>query len=230
MLQATTPPMSARMWHHFKTNWFITALVLLALAALFRNTVSIRFGGEKDSSPVEKNEETAEKFTKQNGKTASRLGFFDDGVDRPTMPSIGDAAAISFLRRFKTTAQGESRKFGMPASVLLSLAYVNSFAGSRNTVEQAGNYFALPCTTHWDGNTASIDELCFRRYETAWESFRDFSIHMSTQDWYGTVRKQAGTDWEKWLDEIGNKGLSDVAGSEQELRRVIEKYRLFELD
>lgn len=230
MLQVTTLPLTARMWHYFKTNWFIIALVLLAFAALFRNNISVRFGDEKDAVPVEKNDGGGEKFTKQNGKTTARLGLFDDSSDRIVLPGIGDAAALSFLRRFKSTAQGESRKFGMPASVLLSLAYVNSFAGSRATVDQASNYFALPCSSNWDGNTASIDDLCFRRYETAWESFRDFSIHMSTQDWYGNTRKQAGSDWQVWLNAISGKGLSDVAGSEQEMRRVIEKYRLFELD
>ena len=218
------------MWLFFKTNWFIIALVLLAFAALFRNKISMYFGDKKDAGTVEKNEVTSERFTKQNGKTTSRLGLFDDSSDRTLLPRIGDAAALSFLRRFKSTAQGESRKFGMPASVLLSLAYVNSFAGSRTTVEEASNYFALPCFSNWDGNTASIDDLCYRRYETAWESFRDFSIHMSTQDWYGNTRKKAGSDWQIWLQALDGKGLSDVAGSEQEMRRVIEKYRLFELD
>jgi flagellum-specific peptidoglycan hydrolase FlgJ len=209
----------------FKTNWFpIVVVVLLLLAALKRN-VPWSFGAPKASR---------EKFTELTTtapQAPSAMGVLDSPKPPSSaVPTIEESVAVPFLQRFGRVAVGEQKKFGVPASVLLACAYVNSFAGQRTGVAQANNYFGLPCTGNWDGNTATVEGLCLRKYATPWESFRDFSIFLSTQEWFGAAKKSAGRDWQRWAAALGEQPLTDVQDFGTELRQVIERYRLYELD
>ncbi|MDO8971404.1 MAG: hypothetical protein Q7U74_11995, partial [Saprospiraceae bacterium] len=71
-----------------------------------------------------------------------------------------------------------------------------------------------------------LDGKCVRKYETPWESYRDFSIHLSSQDWFGSLKKSAKNDWQKWAETFGKQGVSNP----KTMKKVIELYKLYELD
>ena len=146
------------------------------------------------------------------------------------MPVVDDATAVAFLKRFGNLSVNERKKFGIPPSVLLACAYVNSHSGQRMAALQVNNFFALPCGGGWDGAVATLDGQCFRRYDTAWASFRDFGAFASRQPWFEETRKSAGNDWQLWLKMLDGKSISDVRNNTAEMRTVIETYRLYELD
>lgn len=217
------------LWKLFKTNWFSIALICLVLLAVARKGLHLFVGGA--GSPGRKDK--TEKYTEVEPKPAAKslLGLFsasDKGAGQ--LPEISHEEAKAFLRRFTSVAVSERKKFGTPASVLLACAYVNSYAGQRSSVAAANNYFALPGGSDWEGANTTVGGRSFRRYETPWESFRDFSIHLSSQDWFGSLRKSAGKDWRAWAKGLHAEDISDVKNFEQELVQVIETYRLFELD
>ena len=215
----------------FKTHWFWVALALIVLVAFVQKKIL-----PPKPSPVpakrEQSAAPAEKYTAavSESPTAQMALVPSSGRQLRLMPTLDDAAAMAFLRRFGNVAVGEHKKYGIPASVLLASAYVNSFAGQRASAQQANNFFALPCSPVWEGRTASLDGHCYRRYERAWDSFRDFSLYLHNQDWLPDARKNCGSDWRKWASALASHDLSDVAGFEAELRKVVEAYRLFELD
>ena len=215
----------------FKTHWFWVALALIVLVAFVQKKIL-----PPKPSPVpakrEQSAPPAEKYTAAVSEpTAAQMALVPSGGRQPRpMPTLDDATAMAFLRRFGNVAVGEHKKYGVPASVLLACAYVNSSAGQRTTVQQANNFFALPCSPVWEGRTASLDGHCYRRYERAWDSFRDFSLYLQNQPWVAEARKNCGSDWRKWASALAAHDLSDVAGFEAELRKVIEAYRLFDLD
>lgn len=215
----------------FKTHWFWVALALIVLVAFVQKKIL-----PPKPSPVPAKREQpappAEKYTAAVSEPpAAQMALVPSGGKqlRP-LPVLDDAVAMAFLRRFSNVAVGEHKKYGVPASVVLACAYVNSFAGQRPTAQQANNFFALPCSPTWEGRTASLDGRCYRRYERAWDSFRDFSLYLHNKDWLPEARKTCGSDWRKWASTLAARDLSDVAGFEAELRKVIEAYRLFELD
>jgi flagellum-specific peptidoglycan hydrolase FlgJ len=217
----------------FKSNWFSVALVLLVLVAIARKNVRIDFGQPENPKKREISRVKAEKFTDllTQGEAPSQLGILaDPSQPRKALPDIDGQTAIAYLRRFGNVAAGEHKKFGIPASVLLAYSYVNSFSGQRETVKQANNFFALGCSRTWEGRTADLDGRCYRRYQTPWESFRDFSLFVCSADWYPEARKSCGDDWRKWLDVLQANGLSDVDQSKAEMQKIIQQYRLFELD
>ncbi len=218
--QAMTIP---AIWNFCKKYWFHMALAILIVLALLRY-----FGGwsaVSTRSPIF----TAEPATASGD--AALLGVLAT-PEQPVsaMPAIGEDAALAFFQRFARVAVSERKKYGVPAAVTLAYAFVNSQAGKRTPAIKANNYFALPCTSDWEGDTFENDGACFRRYETAWESFRDFSVFMSSREWYGEVRKQSGKDWRGWVKALERSGAPGVAGGAKAMQHVIEQYGLDELD
>ncbi len=219
-----------RFWRLFRKHWFTLALVLLVLLALWRRRSPSPAG---ELVPLSPPREMPGRFTESEAKpepAALIASSEETPVAGARLPAIDDATAVAFLQRFSRTAIAEQERFGMPASVLLACAYVNSFAGKRKCAVEANNYLAMRCTADWPGQVASLEGVCYRRYNTAWESLRDFNAHYSRKAWYAETKKKAGRDWRKWLKALAEHGVSDVANFEAEASRVITAFRVYELD
>ncbi|MCS7037616.1 MAG: glucosaminidase domain-containing protein [Saprospiraceae bacterium] len=220
------------LWRLICRHWFTLALALLVLLALWRRRPP---SAPAELIPLTPMKEAPERFT-QRPEAAPQSASL---VDAPTesvastgarMPALDDATTVAFLQRFARTAIAEQERFGMPASVLLASAYVNSFAGKRKCAVEANNYVAMRCTADWPGAVVTLDGACYRRYNTAWESLRDFNAYYSRKAWYAELKKNAGRDWRKWLKGLAAQGVSDVANFEAEATRVITAFRVYELD
>lgn len=209
----------------FKTNWFYVGLGLLLLIGLWRkNILRVEWGREKQEQP--------ERYTQQSpsGTANTFLGLLGEGQSAQPMAQVDEETAKAFLLRFGKVTKGEQDKFGLPASVLLACAYVNSFAGTRELAgSSAHNYFALPCNGGWNGPSTHFNGRCYRQYETPWESFRDASKTLQAQSWAQEALKQ-NKDWKTWVDLLTEHGFSDIQNAGAEMRQVIKAYRLFELD
>ncbi len=222
---------TAGVWWFLRKHWFTVALVLLVLLALWRRRAP---GPPAELVPLTPAKEAPERFTQVD--PAPQTASVVDAASQPVrgsgvrLPSIDDATAVAFLQRFSRTAIAEQERFGMPASVLLACAYVNSFAGKRSCATEANNYLATRCTADWAGAVLTLEGVCYRRYNTAWESIRDFNAYYSRKGWYADLKKNAGRDWRKWLKSLAGHGVSDVANFEAEAVRIIEAFRVYELD
>ncbi len=215
-------------WQFFKTNWFPLAVVIVILAAIVKRNLAWPGTDAGKSHPG------TEKLTNTGvvaaiGESQAALFTWSDrtSVDLPNIP---ESVAIPFLQRFGRVVVGEQEKFGIPASILLACAYVNSFSGQRDWAFQFHNYFALGCSPDWTGATETTGGVCIRRYEKAWDSFRDFSKCLSGRDDFADMRQSCGKDWKAWVKVLGAKKISDVSDFGTQLEQVIERYRLYELD
>ena len=109
-------------------------------------------------------------------------------------------------------------------------AGLGMLAGQREAARSAKNYFALPWGPEGEGAGVELGGKCFRRYETAWESFRDFSLYLHTRDWMPDAKQRNEQDWRAWAAFLAEQQVSDVRHFEREWKGVIEGYRLYELD
>jgi flagellum-specific peptidoglycan hydrolase FlgJ len=216
-------------WKSLKTNWFTIALVLLLLSAVARKFLLSKGGGATAPKKHEQPEANPEKYTATDNQALLDFSVVSPGGAN-AKPVVDKAAAIAFIRRFESVAISERKKFGIPSSVLLGCAFVNSTAGKAAWVNRTNNYFGLPCASGWEGGTATVDGRCLRRYDSAWASYRDYSIYLTSQEWYGSVKKSAGKDWQKWAKELSKRGISDAPDFGKELERVIQTHRLYDLD
>ncbi len=216
-------------WKFLKTNWFTIALVLLLLSAVARKFVPVKGGGAASPKKQEQPAANPEKYTATDNQALLDFSAPSAGASE-SKPAIDKAAAIAFIRRFESVAISERKKFGIPSSILLGCAFVNSAGGRADWVNRTNNYFGLTCASDWEGGKATIGGRCLRCYDSAWASFRDYSIYLTGQEWYGSVKKSAGKDWQKWTKELSSKSVSNVPDFGKELERVIQTYRLYDLD
>ncbi len=216
-------------WKFIKTNWFTIAVVLLLLGTIAQKKFSSGNGKANSPAPKGQSAPNPEKYT-----SAGDESLFSFPAESPFGSGknleADKATAIAFVRRFESVAISERKKFGIPASVILACAYLNSAAGKAEGVGQTNNFFALPCSPEWEGEKANVGGRCLRRYETAWASFRDFSIYLTSQDWYGSVKKSAGKDWQKWAKELAKRDISQVRDFEAAMVKAIQAHRLYDLD
>jgi len=212
-------------WNFFKTNWFYLAMGLVLFVYTTRkfphlNPVNAILKYAQNA------QNTADKRASKGG--AALLGFVPDNPKErtPEINEISTTKSEAFLKRFAKVALSEHKKFGIPSSVILACAYVNSHSGLLETASVANNFFALHCADNWEGETEQINGQCLRKYESAWASFRDFSIYLSSQEWIGATKKAAGKDWRKWAQKLEQEGLCKAKAME----KAIEAYQLEELD
>ncbi|MCK6694172.1 MAG: glucosaminidase domain-containing protein [Thermoanaerobaculia bacterium] len=216
-------------WDFLKKRWFSAALVVLLLLAFARKNLRINVGGSTAPAPKEQPEKYTREKSIAQGSSLLNLGA-DETSGSLRLSAPDDATAMAFLKRFSQVAVAEQKKFGMPASVLLACAYVNSFAGRRDCTVQANNYLAVRCSADWGGPVVTCAGACYRQYNTPWESIRDFNVQLSKREWYAHLKKSAKNNWRAWLKTLAEKGASDVVNFEGEAVKVIQKYRLDELD
>lgn len=134
-----------------------------------------------------------------------------------------------FVARFRHVAEAEQEKFGIPVSITLATGLLYSRAGQAAGAREANNFFGLGCDGGWNGSTGRASGACIRRYETAWTSFRDFSLYLTTGT-YGRLAQFGPRDYRRWaagLQELGFNGNDALAG---QLQRTIDRYQLFRFD
>lgn len=210
-------------WNYFKSNWFSVSCVCILLLIAVN-----RYRSKLIHQTVPELPQNAMKSGVDETDTEFALGS-EKQVQRQSR-EIDAATAGSFLRRFSRVAVSERKKFGIPASVLLGTAFINSHAGLDGRVERSENYFMIPCDNDWEGDTYSVNGNCIRKYETAWDGWRDFSIYMSGQTWFGELKKASGKDWKKWVNGLKGEDISKVSDFNRRLAEVITYYKLYELD
>ncbi|MEO0005895.1 MAG: hypothetical protein RJA20_91 [Bacteroidota bacterium] len=210
-------------WNYVKSNWFsISCVCILLLIAVNRYQNKLMLQNPPQPRPN----------TSRPGVNSTEAEFSlgtEKQVKRQAR-EIDAGTAGSFLRRFSKVAVSERKKFGIPASVLIGTAFINSHAGLDDRVGKSENYFMIPCDDDWEGDTYSVNGFCVRKYETAWDGWRDFSIYMASQTWFGELKKSAGKDWRKWVDGIRGEDISRVDDFNRRLAEVVTYYKLYELD
>jgi len=124
-----------------------------------------------------------------------------------------------FIKRFAPIAVSESKKFKIPASVILSVAASNSEWYDHPSHH---NLFKLQPDEGWEGQAIEYrGELPIKKYGTAWESFRDFSKTVST-----ISHETSNLDTEQWVQLLSNYNLCDP----RQPLDIIKRYNLTELD
>ena len=148
---------------------------------------------------------------------------------KPNLDQVSSYAKEQYLKRFAKVVVEERRKFGIPSSILLASAFIQSHAGKQSIAEQTNNHFAIPCTSEWSGPSKNIGGQCYRQYENAWMSFRDNSIYLSTGK-FSKLQSLDSTDYQAWPVRLEQLGYSEYDNFAQQVIQVIEHYGLNALD
>jgi flagellum-specific peptidoglycan hydrolase FlgJ/LysM repeat protein len=188
-------------------------------------------------------------YGQNNGDTQSKGRDRDkrDGAEKPVennAPPSPDKLRLDYVERFKTIAMGEMERTGIPASIKLSQAILESGGGTSELAVQANNHFGIKCGGDWQGKTYSVvdDEKgedgkpaksCFRKYATADQSFYEHSEFLRDPrkyNRYGYLFNLGRQDYRAWATGLEAAGYATGSGYASKLINVIEKYELYQYD
>lgn len=138
-----------------------------------------------------------------------------------------------YIRQYADEAIRQMQKHGIPASITMAQALVESGAGKSYLAVEGKNHFGIKCHRSWQGETIYSDDdekqECFRRYGSVSDSFTDHSNFLKGSR-YSRLFKLAITDYRGWAKGLQECGYATNKGYANMLIRNIELYALYELD
>ncbi|MCU0346070.1 MAG: glucosaminidase domain-containing protein [Saprospiraceae bacterium] len=225
--------------HFLKNNWFKLSITGLMLLAWFRKDLSlqVRMDGpsyqyEKNTAkPKEKMTDAAPLATGLSPNTgrmeapAIGLPSFSSGAGKLELSKIDEAAQHAYLTRFAKVAKEEQKKYGIPASIILAVSLYQSGAGQRDIAQDVNNYFAMPCNSDWNGACREFQGQVYRKYSSAWASFRDFSLFAKEN-----FKRLKGADYQAWALALEADGFAETDNFAKEITDLIVAFRLDAID
>ena len=151
--------------------------------------------------------------------------------------AVGQTSRITadeYIMTYKEVAITEMKLYKVPASITLAQGMLESDYGNSVLARKANNHFGIKCKAEWTGGTFLQDDdeksECFRKYNTAWESYRDHSIFLSTRSYYTSLFKLDITDYKAWAKGLKAAGYATNPYYAESLIRLIEDYKLYRFD
>jgi len=127
----------------------------------------------------------------------------------------------------------DMKKTGVPASITLSQALLESEDGNSLLATEANNHFGIKCAD-WIGPTFTKDDdkqdECFRKYNSVLESYDDHSNFLRTRDRYAFLFKLDATDYKGWAKGLKKAGYATNPQYADRLIKIIEDNQLNLLD
>lgn len=159
----------------------------------------------------------------QNSDQAGVAQFgMAQSIALPTKPSSTEGIRTSnpqeaqidaYIKRFRRVAVIEMQQFGVPASIKMAQALLESQAGTVNDAVVSNNHFGMPLR-----NTPVA---------TAWESWRAHSLYLRNE--HPELFKY-GTNYKRWAKALAKMNYNPMDDYAQHLIQIIEQYQLYKLD
>lgn len=151
---------------------------------------------------------------------------------------------VIYIDKYKKIAIREMERAGVPASIKLAQALLESNAGKSELARKANNHFGIKCGGNWDGKTfhredddydefGNLQKSCFRKYKDAEDSYiahSEFLRDPRKANRYGFLFRLKSTDYKRWARGLRTSGYATGANYDDKLIRIIETYKLFEFD
>ena len=151
---------------------------------------------------------------------------------------------LAYVKKYSWLAIEEMRRTGIPASIKLAQAIVESRSGTSHLATEANNHFGLKCGKEWTGKTmfrmdddrdayGFLIESCFQSYTTIRESYMRHSDHLlnpAKMDRYGYLFALDVLDYRAWAEGLQKGGYSTNPIYAQILVQTIEELALHEFD
>ena len=141
--------------------------------------------------------------------------------------------AESYIDRFKDIARAEMKTHGIPASIKLAQALLESGSGNSDLAMQANNHFGIKCNIGWKGKSIFKDDdekdECFRVYAEPEDSFKDHSEFLKKKR-YEALFKLDKMDYVSWAKGLKEAGYATNPKYPELLVGIIERYQLQRFD
>ena len=149
-----------------------------------------------------------------------------------------------YVDQYKSIAIAEMHRTGIPASIKMAQALLESDFGRSDLALTANNHFGIKCGGSWTGRTfykedddrnkdGDLIESCFRSYLTGEESFIAHSKFLASTKKgyrYGFLFEFGSTDYHSWAHGLKKSGYATDPKYPQKLIKIIEDNELYLMD
>ena len=135
-----------------------------------------------------------------------------------------------YIKIFEPIAIMEMNRSGVPASITLAQAILESGYGNSILAVYANNHFGIKCKPDWTGETFSIGSACYKKYGNALESYDDHSNHIKSRSWYASLFNLKITDYKNWAFGLKKAGYAQDPYYAYRLIQIIDYYKFNGLD
>jgi flagellum-specific peptidoglycan hydrolase FlgJ len=141
-----------------------------------------------------------------------------------------NATTIAYITQYKTIAMKEMKRTGVPASITLAQAILESNSGESNLAKNHNNHFGIKCKSDWTGAKAYQDDdakqECFRAYDNAEVSFKDHSNFLKNRPNYVDLFLLDPVDDTAWAYGLKKAGYATASDYPKKLLKIIDDYEL----
>ncbi|MBR5821739.1 MAG: glucosaminidase domain-containing protein [Alistipes sp.] len=139
-----------------------------------------------------------------------------------------------YIYRWRATAVDNMEVYGIPASITMAQAILESGFGNGYLARVANNHFCIKCKKSWTGRTIThADDRpddCFRVYDSAEDSFADHANFLCSGERYESLFAYDITDYKSWAKGLKKAGYATAEDYAERLIGVVERYNLSLLD
>lgn len=210
--------------------WFKVGLVLLAGFILMKKDMRFNIAL---SSPAGYVTDEEQDNTRKLTKNASL-----SNIANPYAPVSSKDLRVqqtqNFIKQYSSIAVESMHQFGIPASIKMAQALIESRAGQSMLARKNNNHFGMKCFSkkcakgHCTNAYDDHHKDFFRKYKTAVDSWAAHSRLLS-QGRYKPLHKHK-LNYKKWATGLKKAGYATDKNYDKKLISVIKKYNLDKLD
>jgi len=139
-----------------------------------------------------------------------------------------------YIDKYKAFAIEDMAKYGIPASITMAQALLESDNGNSALAREGNNHFGIKCKSDWQGETIAHDDdqkgECFRKYASAEQSYRDHSEFLDKSPRYQPLFQLDTRDYAGWARGLKAAGYATNPLYADMLIKIIEANQLYLLD
>lgn len=147
-------------------------------------------------------------------------------------------APTIFFRTYSKYAENSQIKHGVPSSITLAQAALESGWGGSGLTDKANNFFGIKADTSHKGSSVNADTLeyingiptrvnaPFRSYSSPQGSFDDHATFLKVNKRYKSLFELPITDYKGWANGLQAAGYATDPSYASKLIVMVEKYGL----
>ena len=173
-------------------------------------------------------------ITQKDSPTLGNYSNTTEVLEATTRVKVTTTMVLAYIENYKSVAKDNMIRTGIPASITLGQAILESGAGTGPLSVQANNHFGIKCHKEWTGPsikyTDDAEDECFRKYNQPSESFKDHSYFLTSRPRYAELFDFQKDDYKSWAYGLKAAGYATDSKYPDKLIGLIEKYQLGRFD
>ncbi|PIF06666.1 MAG: hypothetical protein CSA36_00270 [Draconibacterium sp.] len=139
-----------------------------------------------------------------------------------------------YIKRYQLLAIEEMNRSGIPASITMAQACLESADGNSELSKKSNNHFGIKCKSYWKGKKTYFDDdeknECFRKYKSVRDSYIDHTNFLMENPRYYDLFQLSSDDYVGWAKGLKKAGYATARDYDKRLIKIVEDFQLYRLD